>query len=122
MGQYYAINGSFLLEPALGVQRYAAEILKQMNKMAPAYKECLRLVLVLPETPRIEEIRREFSNIEVRCADKHLRIARPSVAFVALRAVRRNIHKIALLSPQYIVLKLVYQLIGASKAPALLHL
>ena len=27
MGQYYAINGSFLLEPALGVQRYAAEIL-----------------------------------------------------------------------------------------------
>lgn len=39
MGQYYAINGSFLLEPALGVQRYAAEILKQMNKMAPAYKE-----------------------------------------------------------------------------------
>ena len=47
MGQYYAINGSFLLEPALGVQRYAAEILKQMNKMAPAYKECLRLVLVL---------------------------------------------------------------------------
>ena len=42
MGQYYAINGSFLLEPALGVQRYAAEILKQMNKMAPAYKECLR--------------------------------------------------------------------------------
>ena len=43
MGQYYAINGSFLLEPALGVQRYAAEILKQMNKMAPAYKECLRL-------------------------------------------------------------------------------
>ena len=38
MGQYYAINGSFLLEPALGVQRYAAEILKQMNKMAPAYK------------------------------------------------------------------------------------
>lgn len=70
MGQYYAINGSFLLEPALGVQRYAAEILKQMNKMAPAYKECLRLVLVLPETPRIEEIRREFSNIEVRCAEK----------------------------------------------------
>ena len=44
MGQYYAINGSFLLEPALGVQRYAAEILKQMNKMAPAYKECLLLV------------------------------------------------------------------------------
>ena len=61
-------------------------------------------------------------HIEARCADKHLRIARPSVAFVALRAVRRNIHKIALLSPQYIVLKLVYQLIGASKAPALLHL
>lgn len=50
MGQYYAINGSFLLEPALGVQRYAAEILKQMNKMAPAYKECLRLVLVLRNT------------------------------------------------------------------------
>ena len=74
MGQYYAINGSFLLEPALGVQRYAAEILKQMNKMAPAYKECLRLVLVLPETPRIEEIRREFSNIEVRCAGKSRRV------------------------------------------------
>ena len=40
MGQYYAINGSFLLEPALGVQRYAAEILKQMNKMAHIRSAC----------------------------------------------------------------------------------
>lgn len=73
MKQYYAVNGIFLLEPALGVQRYAAEILKQINIMYPVYREKISLVLVIPKVPQKEEIQKRFNNIPVVCTGKHMR-------------------------------------------------
>lgn len=73
MKQYYAVNGIFLLEPALGVQRYAAEILKQINVMYPEYKEKISLVLVIPEASKREKIQQQFNNIPVVCSGKHIK-------------------------------------------------
>lgn len=61
----YVINGSFLLEPALGVQRYAAEITKEMDKLLPEYQERLSLTIVVPQTERLEELQQRYANILV---------------------------------------------------------
>lgn len=52
MSRYYVIDGSFLLEPPLGVQRYACEITKQLDKLMPDISDKVRLELVVPETAK----------------------------------------------------------------------
>jgi hypothetical protein len=50
-------------------------------------------------------------HVERRCSGKRLRVARPSEPLVALRTIGRDVHEIALLPPDDVVLQLVQELV-----------
>lgn len=62
----YVINGSFLLEPALGVQRYAAEITKQLDRIMPKQKGKIQLEMVVPRTDKpLNKLQEAYENIPI---------------------------------------------------------
>ena len=61
-------------------------------------------------------VERRHVHVVARRSGKHLRVGRPSQALVALRAVGRHVHKVALLPPHDVVLQLVDHGVGALKS------
>lgn len=69
----YIINGAFYAEPMMGVQRYAAEIVKQWDKFLTKQPRWdISLEIVLPQDVKnIKQIKNSFSNIVVSQYGKH---------------------------------------------------
>lgn len=71
MSRYYVIDGSFLLEPPLGVQRYACEITKQLDRLLPEISDKVKLELVIPDTAvaysgaDIKDLQKNYENIRI---------------------------------------------------------
>lgn len=68
----YVINGSFLLEPALGVQRYAVQITKQLDSSLPKKEGKLHLEIVVPCTEKsLEDLQKKYANIKIVSYGRH---------------------------------------------------
>lgn len=69
----YIINGQFLLEPAMGVQRYATEITKQWDVMLGEHKNSkIELEIVVPEhVKELDVLQKKYKHIPIHMYGKH---------------------------------------------------
>lgn len=68
----YVINGSFLLEPALGVQRYAVQITKQLDSLLSKKEGKLHLEIVVPDTEKsLADLQKKYANIKIVSYGRH---------------------------------------------------
>ena len=81
-------------------------------------------VLVLLKAKVGEPLLEEFTNVIVYSggAAEHLRVSRPAETLVSLRAVRGNVKIVRLLSPDNVMVKLIYLRISADEVSRSLHI